>query len=78
MRVPLRPRLGEVVRVEIKNVENYKVHSPNTNGAVKVEMWLDPDDAVTLAELFLWRAMFTPIDITMVKAADYLSQENGG
>lgn len=61
-----------MVRVEIKNVENYKIHSPDSNGAVKVEMWLDPDDAVTLAELFLWRAKFIPIDITINESADYL------
>ncbi len=59
--------------MEIKNVENYKVHSPNSNGAVKVEMWLDPDDAVMLAELFLWRAKFIPIDIVITESADYLS-----
>ena len=74
----MRPRLGEVVRVEIKNVENYKVHSPNTNGAVKVEFWFDPADAVKLAELFLWRTEFKPIDVTFEESADYLSQENGG
>jgi hypothetical protein len=44
---------------------------------VKVEFWLDPDDAVMLAELFLWRAKFIPVDVTITESADYLSQENG-
>jgi hypothetical protein len=63
--------------LKIKNVENYKVSSPGKSGAVKVEFWFDPDDAVMLAELFLWRAKFIPVDVVITKSADFLSQENG-
>ena len=76
MRVPLRAGFGEVVRVEIKNVEQYKVSGPMKDGSLKVQLTIDPHDNEAMAALLMLGAKGVPVDITFTESADYLSGES--
>lgn len=73
----MRGERGLVVRVEIKNVEVFKVDGPLKSGALKIQMWVDPHDVEGVAELMILGAQGKPVDITINESADFLSQENG-
>ena len=59
--------------MEIKNVEVFKVDGPLKNGALKIQMWVDPHDVKGVAELLVLGAEGKPVDVTINEAEDFNS-----
>ena len=66
-----------MVLVEIKNIEEFRVGGPMKDGSLRIYFFIDPQDHKAVEELLGLRANGIPVDLTVAKAADFISQENG-